>query len=499
MRTILKNIPQLLMACYLISCSILLAWIVINCGSEDGDTLEHVHSSWLIHQGKIPYKDFFQHHNPLLWYIGAPIVGMFPYSIKAVDAVNLLTVIITIITMIYIYKINKDFISNRIGGLIASAFYALPHDSLYNKDFKPDNYMSACLIIGIYYLFKYVKNKGLQNLVVSFMLFFTAFMFTQKSVLILFFMGAIVIYLVYKKDVSVSDFASSTILPILCFIAFLSYMWYEDILITYIRANYELNSHIPDVFYTRRFIYPNNELVIPILLSLYALATSVYKGNRYVRIIAILFIAEYIIRMYYFTPFVYYFSFLLAISSTLSGVAVAKILEKRHYLVWIFISYFVILGYNYANAYKRKITAGDSFKYGASGFVLARTNPCDYVVNGYRVGYNLFNKDLTHIWNLMGQIDVIASSIGLYPLDDLEHKIMTYRPKIIYGGNYYDTYREYRGAIGVYPVHIISKQLLQKMYISLNRDGIYMLKPEYQSKDCQYNPRTKTYEYKDFN
>ena len=203
--------------------------------------------------------------------------------------------------------------------------------------------------------------------------------------------------------------------------------------------------------------------------------------------------------MYYFTPFVYYFSFLLAISSILSGVAVARIVEKKEYFVWIFICYFIFLGTSYANNYKRKITAGDSFKYGASGFVLARTNQCDYVVNGYRVGYNLFNKDLTHIWNLIGQIDVIASTIGLHPLEDLEAKIRKYRPKIIYGGNYYDTYREYRGAIGVYPVHIISKQLLDKMYVSLNRDGIYMLKPEYQSKNCQYNIRTKTYEYKDVN
>ena len=130
MRTLIKNIPYLAVFCYLVFCSLFLVWVVLNCGSEDGDTLEHVHSAWLVFQGKVPYKDFFQHHNPLLWYIGAPLVGIFPYSIKAVDAVNILTVAVTVITLIYIYKINKDFISNRIGGLIASAFYVFPHDSL---------------------------------------------------------------------------------------------------------------------------------------------------------------------------------------------------------------------------------------------------------------------------------------------------------------------------------------------------------------------------------
>ena len=41
---------------------------------------------------------------------------------------------------------------------------------------------------------------------------------------------------------------------------------------------------------------------------------------------------------------------------------------------------------------------GDSYKYGASGFVLSLTNPCDYIVNGYRIGYNLFGKDIDFIW-----------------------------------------------------------------------------------------------------
>ena len=41
------------------------------------DHAEHLHSSWLVWQGKIPYRDFFEHHNPLMWYILAPIVGLF--------------------------------------------------------------------------------------------------------------------------------------------------------------------------------------------------------------------------------------------------------------------------------------------------------------------------------------------------------------------------------------------------------------------------------------
>lgn len=478
-------------------CAGLLYWAVIMSGSGDGDTLEHVHTAWMVSHGKVPYVDFFQHHNPLLWYVGAPLVRAYEYSLRAVDAVNLLTVSVGVLTTYYIYRIHKDFLTNQIGGLIAASFLLLSHDSLYAKDFKPDNFMTAALIIGIYYLFSYIKTQKLQSLVISFLLFFASFMFTQKAALLLIGIGLILLYMLYRKKLAFSDCIYAALLPLLIYAFFLAYLWSKDSLTFYFKANFELNSHIPDVFYTRRFICPSIESFIPILLSFYVLAKCVYNGNIYIRLASVIFILEYVIRMYYFTPFVYYFSFLHAIASVLAGVAATDMIKKYSWIVWIFIGYFAVLGGWYGYTYSKRITVGDSFKYGASGLVLEHTNPCDYVLNGYRIGYNLFNKDVDYIWNLKGQIDVIAATIGLRPLSDLESLIKKYRPKIIHGSNYYDTYREYRGAIGVYPIHWISQKLLNDMYEPLHRDNIYILKPEYQSYDCRYNPRIKSYEYRD--
>ena len=38
----------------------------------DADEMEHVHSTWHVLHGAVPYVDFFQHHHPLLWYVLAP-------------------------------------------------------------------------------------------------------------------------------------------------------------------------------------------------------------------------------------------------------------------------------------------------------------------------------------------------------------------------------------------------------------------------------------------
>ena len=37
------------------------------------DEIEHAHAGWLVYKGLIPFTDFFQHHNPVLWIILAPL------------------------------------------------------------------------------------------------------------------------------------------------------------------------------------------------------------------------------------------------------------------------------------------------------------------------------------------------------------------------------------------------------------------------------------------
>lgn len=497
MSNVVKKIAYSFLGFYCLYCVALLCWVVAYSGSGDGDTLEHVHSSWLVYKGKIPYKDFFQHHNPLMWYISAPFIGMFEYSLRAVDMANMLAVSSTAITMIYIYKLHKNFLGSALGGLIAIAFFALPQESLYNKDFKPDNFMVLSLVVGMYYLLCYIRDKGLLNLSISFLFFFASFMFTQKAVLELFCFGFMILYLIRQNKVSFKDCVQCAILPILLYLLFLAYLHKHGVFMLYFKANFELNSHIPAVFFTRRFIHPSYEMMVPIFISLIGCFRYLYHSNISAKIVGIAFAFEFIIRLYYFTPFVYYFAFLHAISSIYAGYVLKELIQEHKHFIWLVLAYFLAVGSIYTNIYRHRITVGDDYKYGASGFVLRHTNPCDYIVNGYRIGYNLFGKDIDFIWNLLGQIDVIASTIGIRPTADLETLIRKHRPKIIYGKNYYDTYREYRGSIGVYPIHWISQHLLDEMYISLQRDDLYILKPEYQSYDCRYSYRTKSYEYVD--
>ena len=60
-------------------------WTIYYTETGNGDNVEHLHSTWLVSLGKVPYKDFFQHHNPLMWYIFAPFVKHFSSALKLLD------------------------------------------------------------------------------------------------------------------------------------------------------------------------------------------------------------------------------------------------------------------------------------------------------------------------------------------------------------------------------------------------------------------------------
>jgi hypothetical protein len=40
------------------------------------DEVEHMHASWYVHNGQVPYRDFFEHHHPLFWFLLAPLIAI---------------------------------------------------------------------------------------------------------------------------------------------------------------------------------------------------------------------------------------------------------------------------------------------------------------------------------------------------------------------------------------------------------------------------------------
>ena len=108
-RNVLKKaylyLPQICFILQIIAGIFCAFWVLINHQPKTGDDVEHLHSAWLVYQGKIPYVDFFQHHNPLLWYLFAPLLGAFSYDIIVFDVVRIISTLIMFLTLFICAKI----------------------------------------------------------------------------------------------------------------------------------------------------------------------------------------------------------------------------------------------------------------------------------------------------------------------------------------------------------------------------------------------------------
>ena len=100
---ILKKIPYIIL-CITAIVSLYIYGLNVK---PNGDNIEHMHTSWLIWQKNIPYKDFFQHHNPLIWYMFAPIVAFLINNIfifKVFSVISFLTLLLIVLIQSKILK-----------------------------------------------------------------------------------------------------------------------------------------------------------------------------------------------------------------------------------------------------------------------------------------------------------------------------------------------------------------------------------------------------------
>lgn len=462
----------------------------------NGDNVEHLHTSWLIWQGYIPYKDFFQHHNPLTWYLSAPLVA------GLIDNEHIFSIfnIIGVVALCFIaYVLAKTLVLNgnsRSSSLFLAAVIISSFSILWSTDYRPDTFMYLALFSGLYYLFTYLKDNRLWMLCVSFLCFFLSFMFTQKVLLNLIVPAIAVLYWLYNGSIKFKNFLYAALLPILLFVFFISYLYYYDALDIYWRSNYLFNMHIPDIFAEHRIIFPPKEYIeFYIFIPLGSIGSMyfIYKRNSYIEILlSLMFIEETILRLFYFSAFLHYSILWLILGIIITVIFLDKISKYRLGIAIAGILYLLfMLFYNYHTTYKKEI--GKHRFMNGHEFAFKVLTPCDYALNGYYSVINLKAKDVGYYAILLGQIDVLGEKVGIAPRDNLNELIRTKLPKIIYGGIYWDTYWEERSRR--IPAHKISPWLIETYYDYTGLGNIYILKPQYQKHVCVYNG--KTWEYTD--
>jgi len=475
-----------------VAATIMYALLTAYLPTQNGDNIEHIHASFLVALGQVPYRDFFQHHNPLLWYLFSPLARLFAYNTTIVEVVCLISLLVFLKSLVYVYRISAEFLDNKRWGLIITALIAAPGAKLYVVDFRPDNYMVFCLMGGLYYYFKYFEGQKTKYLVGAFLFFFFSFMFAQKALFPLAVLGLSGLYFWYKNDIKTSDMMKALILPFIGLGIFFFYLYHYDMVELYFISNYTFNLNLAKGFELSKVVTLPLYMKMTVGFGVMGAILSLFSHNKAFKILSLLFVSELLQRLFYFSPYSYYYWLLFYLAALCSVVPLSYLDAKNRMvslIVVVALYYILFRGMLVYAAMAKKINERPYLP----DFVTRQISPCDYVFNGDGMMYNLFAKDPAYYWQLIGQLDVIGEQTGIYPKPDMNALIEKYKPKFVYGKNYFNKFADESGHKKI--VHYISKELIEKYYDKTAYYPIFKLKPEFDKRQCVRDEQTNEWKY----
>ena len=435
---------------------IILFILAFNWTNSHFDDLEHIHASFLVGQGKIPYRDFFEHHHPLLWFLFAPITKIFYNNAYIYYAAHIFSAISSIIAWFFVYKIVTEFLSNiktwilSVIFVVFFAFYGREHC----VEFRPDICMYATFWIGLYYYLLHLKTDKILYLSISFSFFMISILFLQKIVILLFFLGLYTLYLLLKKQISIKNLLIATIPALGILAIFISYLILTGSFEQYLLLNFELNS-IMGRHYGLTYLnltFHNIPIFIPfhngygtvqfywiyVILSYLTICiipllfkkTLSDKEKIYRQIISLMFLAELGARFFTFSPAAYYFN----IFPILSAIIILTVFidhknNIKNYFSSLLVIIYLLCSTNYI-VDKINIKIPNKFVEKLQ-YIIDNSENNDIVMNGLGDNVNIFNKDADYIWfgiNYTGYIYNVYYNDNRYNINEI---IKTKKPRFI--------------------------------------------------------------------
>ncbi|MBR3676071.1 MAG: glycosyltransferase family 39 protein [Alphaproteobacteria bacterium] len=261
------------------------------------DDVEHLRAAYFVSLGDVPYRDFFEHHHPLLWYILAPLVAILPHNTAtALFVGRIICFGVSLITGWFIYKMEKKFIGNKICALLCLNLYFLVFDNITFSGLfqvKPDIFQRCCFFIGLYYLFGYFHYHKFRDLQIAAVAFTLSFLFLQTVALSGALLAIPLIFFLSKYPQKWPDLPKAALLPLAMLGVGAYALWRADCLPAYYELNWQLNSLLVKMWFS-----PTIVTLLPFVLVLLAAITAIISLIRRKKIsifrlsVALLFAGE---------------------------------------------------------------------------------------------------------------------------------------------------------------------------------------------------------------
>jgi len=391
----------------------------------NGDEREHVSAAFFIYNGKVPYRDFFEHHHPLLWYTFLPFIHIFNNSADIWYAARIYSLLLYIINSYFIIKICRLIINNTLFAWLAVLFSLSPHCVFLSQtEFRPDSLMMTLFLGGLYFFFSYLKEPKNQ-LKTSFLLLFLSIMALQKACFQLIPLAIFILYLLYKRTITIKEFIKALILPFTLALLYILYLWQTDSLKDYFELNWLLNLKIHT-----HIQYPIHQTLYYQIVNILALLTLFIKAPKPLKIIAYLCLCSSIILQFIFIgAFRHYWLPLYPYFAIISAYYIAVLHQKIRPIIIAFVT--IALISNYALHYKQNkdFPSLQTFVY-LSKQIINLSNKEDLILNSSTIG-GLRLSAAGYYWIGMDHVALLDNHyFKRHELPDFYTLIKTRKPKL---------------------------------------------------------------------
>ena len=288
------------------------------------DDWEHLASAWFIYNGFIPYQDFFQHHNPALWYLLAPVFYFLENPLYSFHIGRVISAFFFLGGLVVIGGILKRLNYNKSAILYTLFIYlTYPVIRLHHIQNRPDTPMMFFLLTGLYYWIRFYQEKRQRDITLCYLSFFISFFFLQKALLFLAPFGIYQLYLLIKKNITWKQVFLASLLPLAITFGYAIYLYQNGLLLRYWELNYTLNALVSrDVRTYDLAFYDYVFNITAFLLIVWGLL----KGSGLKRQLLLVISAFSVIFLLTPKPFLYYWSMWTPFMSAVLGVFVSKLL-----------------------------------------------------------------------------------------------------------------------------------------------------------------------------
>ena len=298
------------------------------------DDLEHLRAAFFVAGGDVPFRDFFEHHHPLLWYVLAPLLNILPHQTALSFYIGRsISLLVSSIGGYYVYKIEKRFFGSTACALICLNLYFWGITGISNTGLfavKPDVYQRCCFLIGLYHLLCYFQMQKFKDLQICAIFFALSFLFLQTAVFAIAPLIVPVGYFIYKHPQKYRDFLQASVLPILMLSGSVLFLIELGIFSQYWQLCWQFNSILATVLHA----YPHTEYLVMmtdlLMLALGSLAyhISCRQFNIFFSCLGIMFLAELSMRIFFSSTHLQYLVSLVLYAAMLVAPFIEVIIRK---------------------------------------------------------------------------------------------------------------------------------------------------------------------------